>query len=59
MAAVNRSNRNLWIIVALVLVAVAVLAWVLGSRGGLPGGDIADVSVEPAPATSFPGTQAR
>lgn len=59
MAAVNRSNRNLWIIVALVLVAVAVLAWVLDSGGGLPGGDIADVSVEPAPAMSSSGTEAR
>lgn len=49
MAMVNPANRNLWIIGALVVVAMAVLAWFLGSGMVSPAADIADVSVEAPP----------
>lgn len=48
MAARNPSNRNLWIIAALVALSAAMLAWFVGS-GGLPGASVADVSVAPPP----------
>ena len=51
MAARDPSNRNLWIIGALVLLAAGVLAWFLNSPAGSAGGDIADVSVEAPPGT--------
>lgn len=50
MAAHNLPNRNLWIIAALVVASVAVLAWILDAGGGL-GGNVADVSVAPPPGS--------
>lgn len=47
MAVRNSSSRNLWIIAALVVVTVAVLAWWLNSGVGVPGSNVADVSVAP------------
>lgn len=51
MATRNPSNRNLWIIAALVVLSAAMLAWLVGS-GGLPGASVADVSVAPPPGQS-------
>ena len=50
MAAGDRSKRNLWIIGALVLATLAVLAWIFGPGDGtVPGTEVADVGVEAAP----------
>ncbi|MBB1497401.1 hypothetical protein [Paracoccus sp. MC1862] len=49
MAALNPTNRNLWIIAALVAAAAAVLAWFLDFGAGAPAGGIADVSVAELP----------
>lgn len=48
MAARNPSNRNLWIIAALVVCSAAVLAWFAGS-GSLPGASVAEVGIAPPP----------
>lgn len=52
MAMVNPADRNLWIIAALVIVAVAVMAWFLNTGMVNPSGDIADVSVEAPPGAA-------
>ena len=50
MADRNLPNRNRWIIAALVVVSVSVLAWFLDRVSGVfPGGDGADVSIAPSP----------
>ena len=51
MAARNLSNRNLWIIAALVAATVALLGWALGSGVDFFGNEVADVGVEAAPGT--------
>lgn len=48
MATRNPSNRNLWIIAALVVLSAAILAGFLGS-GSLPGASVADVGIAPPP----------
>lgn len=48
MAARNPSNRNLWVIAALVALSAALLAWFIGS-GSLPGAGVSDISVAPPP----------
>lgn len=52
MMARDPASRNLWIIAALVLLTVVMLAWFLTSGGEAAGTDIADVSVEAPPETS-------
>lgn len=52
MTMVNPADRNLWIIAALVIIAVAVLAWFLNSGMVNPAGDLADVSVEAPPGAA-------
>lgn len=54
MAARNRPSRNLWIIAALVVATAALLAWLVGLGGGMPGGGVADVGVAPPPGRPAP-----
>ncbi|MDO5370136.1 hypothetical protein [Paracoccus sp. (in: a-proteobacteria)] len=49
MEARNPTNRNLWIIAALVAAAAVVLAWLLDFGAGAPPSGIADVSIAELP----------
>lgn len=52
MAIRNASNRNLWIIAALVAVTIAALVWFFGMGGGAADSLVADVSIEAPPGSA-------
>ncbi|MBB1490756.1 hypothetical protein H5395_04275 [Paracoccus sp. MC1854] len=58
MAALNPTNRNLWIIAALVAAAAVALAWFLDFGAGAPPSGIADVSIAELPGSGTPDDRA-